>query len=80
VPGSEPTVQVSQLDEHGAESTLPEGRTLVGRAPENDVAVDVTHRSVSRKHLIIDKAAGSVYLTDLSSLGTFIDAAAVAPG
>ena len=68
------------IDEYGTESALPEGRSLVGRAPENDVAVDATHRSVSRKHLVVDKNAGNVYLTDLSSLGTFVDAAAVAPG
>ena len=67
------------IDEHGTESRLPEGRALIGRAPENDVAVDANHRSVSRKHLVVDKNAGQVYLTDLSSLGTFVDARAVGP-
>ncbi len=68
------------IDESGTESRLPKGRALVGRAPENDVAVAAHQRSVSRKHLIIDKDGSNVFLTDLSSLGTFVDARAIGPG
>ena len=47
-------------------------RALVGRTPECDVVV--TGKNVSRKHALIWREAGSIYLRDLaSSNGTYLD-------
>jgi len=57
---------------------LRTGRNVVGRHADNEVVIDPSRRSISRRHLLIEPLAfDAVRLTDLSSLGTSIPRATV---
>lgn len=49
----------------GVEMALRPNRVLVGRAPGNDVRLD--HPEVSRRHAVVWREAGAVWLADLGS-------------
>ncbi len=66
------------VGENGDEHTLQQGKNLVGRELGNHIVVDSSYRDVSRKHLLIDLASlPVVYITDVSSHGTFVSADAI---
>jgi hypothetical protein len=63
------------LDAEDGEYPLRSGRNVLGRHPDSDVMVDPAYRDVSRTHAIVDmREDGEVFITDLSSHGTFVDA------
>src|SRR5687767_5331918 len=50
---------------------LPEGTTTIGRTEENSVCV--LHKSLSRRHAVLERRGGQVVLVDLRSKnGTFV--------
>lgn len=62
------------IDEKGQETTLRDGKNVIGRDAGADVIMDAGLRDVSRKHLIIECDGSEVIrLTDISSHGTWID-------
>jgi pSer/pThr/pTyr-binding forkhead associated (FHA) protein len=66
------------LDE-GKSFQLEEGSNTLGRAFENDIRLQ--DKSVSRRHLRIEKAGDRYFLTDLQSKnGTFLDGRYLLPG
>ena len=76
VPG--PPVVWAHLN--GSRETLDIGRNraLIGRAPECDVVVP--HDDVSRRHALLYRERGQVWIRDLSSAnGTRIDGTAIGP-
>ncbi len=61
------------VDELGQGTELHDGRNVVGRGLYNDVVVNPQFTDVSRRHLIIDLAAGlPAAVTDVSSAGTYL--------
>ena len=61
------------VDDTGHDLKIAGARAVVGRSSAADVAVDGGYRAVSRRHLLVEREAdGSLNLTDLSSLGTFV--------
>lgn len=62
------------IDDQGQETTLHDGKNVIGRDASADVIMDGNLRDVSRKHLIIDTDGSSVVrLTDISSHGTWVE-------
>ncbi|MCP5153085.1 MAG: FHA domain-containing protein [Ectothiorhodospiraceae bacterium] len=60
---------------------LAPGRTHVGRAHDNQIAIDARYSDVSRRHLAVDRTPGGrLRLTDLSSRGTWVELRAVGRG
>ena len=63
------------FDNEDNEYPLRSGRNVLGRHPDSDVMIDAAYRDVSRTHAIVDmRDGGEVFITDLSSHGTFVDA------
>ena len=63
------------IDDVGSRHVLQLGPNLVGRHATCDVAIEGQHRSVSRKHLVIEPISETeILLTDISSHGTFVPA------
>ncbi len=61
------------IDESGAESIVPIGKSIVGRSPTVDVGVNERYRSISRSHAILEVTArGQIKITDVSSHGTYL--------
>lgn len=52
-------------DDAGTSFSIPEGRSILGRATDADIHIDAS--DVSRKHLRIDRSGGRVDITDLDS-------------
>ena len=62
------------IDHQGQETTLREGKNIVGRDASADVIIDASLRDVSRKHLIIESdGTRTVRITDISSHGTWVE-------
>jgi uncharacterized protein (DUF1778 family) len=62
-------------DDTGNETPLGTGRFAVGRDGDCEIPLHPEYRDISRKHLIVEvDGTGKISLTDVSSLGTFIDA------
>jgi hypothetical protein len=65
--------QLTFTDDVGSVTNLEEGRHVVGRGDNCEIALHPGYRDISRKHLIIEcKAGRTVGLTDVSALGTFV--------
>lgn len=63
------------VDDEDNEYPLQFGRNVLGRHTDSDVMVDAAYRDVSRTHAIVDvHDNGDVFIIDLSSHGTFVDA------
>lgn len=63
------------IDDVGNRHVLQVGPNLVGRHATCDVVLEDQHRSVSRKHLVVEPIGESdILLTDISSHGTFVPA------
>lgn len=62
-------------DDEGRQHNLaPSQRTIVGRDAASDIVLDPAWRDISRKHLMIEAIDGTtLYLTDLSSHGTYVN-------
>jgi type VI secretion system FHA domain protein len=45
----------------------------IGRGAENDVVLPDPDRTISKRHCVIEDRAGSIYVIDLSSNGTFLN-------
>jgi len=61
------------LDESGHDLKVRPGKNIIGRSAQSDIAVDAAYGAVSRKHLIVEtRNDGTVTLTDISTLGTFL--------
>ncbi|MBT6276278.1 MAG: FHA domain-containing protein, partial [Chromatiales bacterium] len=66
------------IDDCGADLRLPSPHCVVGRGSGCNVMLHGRFRSMSRKHLMIDiEDDGTAYLTDISSMGTFVPASAL---
>lgn len=62
------------IDNKGQETTLRDGKNVIGRDAGADVVMDASLMDVSRKHLIVDSdGSDTVRLTDISSHGTWVD-------
>lgn len=69
------------VDEGGATYLLHDARNVVGRHAGNEVVVDGSYRTVSRKHLVIEPLGPcTALLTDLSAHGTFVPARSLSGG
>ena len=65
--------------EMGQSFELKDGATYVGRSFENDIRIE--DKTVSRRHLKIDKRGSKYFITDLKSQnGTFFKGNIIAPG
>ena len=65
-------------DEVNNSTPLIKGRYAVGRDAECEILLDSGYRDISRQHVIIDVDGDMrVWLTDVSSLGTFVPQASV---
>jgi len=65
--------------EIGRSFELADNRVYVGRASDNDI--QIVDRTVSRKHLRIERRGGRYFITDLGSRnGTFFSGSYIAPG
>ncbi|NKC11323.1 MAG: FHA domain-containing protein [Gammaproteobacteria bacterium] len=61
------------MDESGLQTPLTPGQHTVGRSEDCEINLHPEQQDLSRKHLVIDAAQeGTVKLTDISSLGTFM--------
>ena len=61
------------FDESGQDLKVRPGKNIIGRSAQSDIAVDAAYGAVSRKHLIVEtRNDGTVTLTDISTLGTFL--------
>ncbi len=68
--------ELALVDERGVSHYLPAGRSSIGRHIDNDVMLDARYQEISRFHLIIERdEPPTLRLTDISSFGTFVDAA-----
>ncbi|NKC13599.1 MAG: FHA domain-containing protein [Gammaproteobacteria bacterium] len=66
------------IDDTGGDIRLPGNHAVVGRASSCGAVLSARYRSVSRKHLMIEiHDDGTVYLTDISLMGTYIPGEAV---
>jgi adenylate cyclase len=73
------TLHVLNGTQAGQQFALREGANYVGRSSDNDIPIE--DKTVSRKHLRIQKKGDKYYLSDLSSRnGTFFDGNYLAPG
>ena len=62
------------IDDRGVETSLHEGKNIIGRDASADVVMDSSLRDISRKHLIVETDGSNVFrLTDISSHGTWVD-------
>lgn len=65
--------------EIGRTLRIKEGVSFLGRSLDNDIRIE--DKTISRKHLKIEKVRGKLFVTDLSSRnGTFSDGKYVIPG
>ena len=63
------------VDESGKFYDLKNGKNIVGRGSSSDIVMSEKLRDISRMHMVIEEAdTNTLYLTDLSSHGTFIPA------
>ena len=61
------------VDEAGRSYDLKVGKNTIGRDAKCNIMIDPKHRDVSRTHLVIELDEGNtLYMTDLSSHGTYI--------
>lgn len=61
------------FDETGHDLKIRVGKNIIGRSAQCDVVLDAAYGAVSRKHLIAEiDESGTVKLTDISTLGTFV--------
>ena len=68
-----PGVHFYFVDDAGNNHVLRPGQNVLGRHVSCDVVIAAEHRSVSRRHLIIEPVAeDAIRLTDISSHGTFV--------
>ncbi len=51
------------------------GRYAVGRGSDNDWVIDDPNRKISRRHCVFEVTDGSIYVTDMSSNGVFLNGA-----
>ena len=62
-------------DPDGDSYVLVDGRNVIGRHTGNEVVVDAEHRSISRRHVVIEPlGAHMALLTNLSAHGTYVPA------
>ena len=62
------------LDDKGQETSLREGKNIIGRDAGADIIMDPNLRDVSRKHLIVESDGSKIVrVTDISSHGTWVD-------
>jgi 3',5'-cyclic-nucleotide phosphodiesterase len=65
--------------EIGRAIRIKEGVSFLGRSPDNDIRIE--DKTISRRHLKIERVKGRHFVTDLSSRnGTFYDGKYVIPG
>ena len=65
--------QLLFVDNDGRESSLREGRNIIGRDSGADIVLEASLRDISRKHLVIESDGTEVIrLTDISSHGTWV--------
>jgi len=63
------------VDESGNFYDLKNGKNIIGRGSNSDIVMSEKLRDISRMHMVIEEAnTNTLYLTDLSSHGTFIPA------
>ena len=63
------------IDQAGRSYDLAVGKNTIGRDAKSSIMIDPKLRDVSRTHLLIElDADNTVYMTDLSSHGTYIPA------
>ena len=63
------------IDESGNFYSLKSGKNIIGRGSSSDIVLSQKLRDISRMHMVIEEAdTNTLYLTDLSSHGTFIPA------
>jgi len=63
------------VDESGNFYDLKNGKNIVGRGSSSDIVMSEKLRDISRMHMVIEEAdTNTLYLTDLSSHGTYIPA------
>ena len=63
------------VDESGNFYDLKNGKNIIGRGSSSDIVMSEKLRDISRMHMVIEEAdANTLYLTDLSSHGTYIPA------
>tara|TARA_B100000586_G_scaffold182259_1_gene133637 strand:+ start:2874 stop:3734 length:861 start_codon:yes stop_codon:yes gene_type:complete len=66
---------VKFVDESGNFYDLKNGKNIIGRGSSSDIIMSQKLRDISRMHMVIEEAdTNTLYLTDLSSHGTFIPA------
>ena len=63
------------VDESGHHYDLKNGKNIIGRGSSSDIVMSQNLRDISRMHMVIEGAdTNMLYLTDLSSHGTYIPA------
>ena len=63
------------VDESGNFYDLKSGKNIIGRGSSSDIVMSEKLRDISRMHMVIEEAdTNTLYLTDLSSHGTYIPA------
>ena len=63
------------VDESGHHYDLKNGKNIIGRGSSSDIVMSKNLRDISRMHMVIEGADTNIlYLTDLSSHGTYIPA------
>ena len=63
------------VDESGNFYDLKNGKNIIGRGSSSDIVMSEKLRDISRMHMVIEEAdTNTLYLTDLSSHGTYIPA------
>jgi hypothetical protein len=73
-----PQIFIMNGPEKGRCISFEEDTVVLGRAPENDI--QMKDKSVSRRHLRIERRGGQYFIMDLRSKnGTFIDGARIEP-
>ncbi len=67
------------VDESGRHYQLKDGKNIIGRGSNSDIVMSKNLRDISRMHVVIEGSERNMlYLTDLSSHGTFVPAKYVA--
>ncbi len=65
------------VDQNGVTHFLKQGRNMVGRHPESDIVIDPNFHDISRAHVVLEwDGVVSVWVTDLSTRGTYLPTAA----
>ena len=63
------------VDESGNFYDLKSGKNIIGRGSSSDIVMSEKLRDISRMHMVIEEAdTNTLFLTDLSSHGTYIPA------